>query len=229
MRKMFWCYTAAGVLTAAVLLSASYYACSHPETTIGRCLTTAANASVAMQPATSIVSTIEKTLHHVINPHETATTAGCSEECVPDDPQPIAPEPAVELIDAGVIEMPAHEGEEGPAPIIINEDEPIQRVEEAERRLRPSISTTCRARNRRRGLSMVMPYCTDEEPMSKPTMPYADGQTKQADGSETSDEGVFKAWMKLYQAPDPKSKADAAEEASRSRGRCAGRAEVPGR
>jgi hypothetical protein len=212
MRKVFWCFTGAGVLMAGALSAASYYACNHPDTMIGHCLNTVASASFAMEPVTALASRVAKVTHHAMNPEATTTTAGSCEECVPADPEPIAQEPAAKLA-SGLIDR-NFEVELGPAPIVINEDEPIQHGEEAEA---PPSTIEFKGEQSQElpesACPMVMPYCTDDdEPMATPTMPYADGATKQADGSEVSEDSVFKAWTKLLEKPRQESKPDSSEE-----------------
>ncbi len=180
-----------------------------PNSTVGRCLTTAANASIAMQPVTGLATMVVQATHHYLTPQETATVAGSTEECIPADPQPVAPEPAVEVVEGVVLDGPVQQVEQGPDPIVINEEEPASRVEEAE----PPSSTIDLPGLPDGICPMVMPYCTDDEPMSKPSMPYADSEAeKPAAGGDESDDKVFKAWMNLFEASGRESKSEPAEQ-----------------
>jgi hypothetical protein len=215
MGKVFWCFTGAGALLAGVLLSASYYASANPETTLGHCINTVATASVALEPITALASRAANVSHHAVSLEETTTAADSSEECIPEDPQPVAVEPAVpvaEAIDLSDLKAAVQEAEQRPAPIVISEDEPIQRVEEAETPSAIEIQAGQGAAIADERCPMVMPYCTDDDPSPRPNMPYADAETRQADGSEASEEESFKAWMKLFKEPASESKPSASEE-----------------
>src|SRR6185437_10336493 len=60
---------------------------------------------------------------------------------------------------------------------------------------------------------VFMPYCSDDaETVTKPKMPSTEAEEKQADHSEESDDSASKAWMKLFEDADQKSKSAPAEE-----------------
>jgi hypothetical protein len=210
MRKLFWCCSAAGGLAIGGLFSTAYLACRYPDSIVGRGLSAAASTSIVMQPVTGFATMVAKIAHQTANPQETACTPGSTEECVPDDPQPIEAEPAKN----GVLEFSAAEAKGDPAPIVINEDDPMPRVNEVE--ALPSTIELAGAPKEQAGNAcpMFMPYCTDEdEPAAKPKMPYAEGEhKKQAGDSEESDDSAIKAWMKLLGAEGQESKSPPTEE-----------------
>src|SRR5215472_14397401 len=68
MRKLFWCGSAAGVLALGSLFTATYYAYCEPDSFVSRCITTAANASLAVQPVTGLASMVAQASHFAMNP-----------------------------------------------------------------------------------------------------------------------------------------------------------------
>jgi hypothetical protein len=209
MRKLLWCCSAAGVLALGGMFSATYYGYCHPDSTAGRCLITAANSSIAMQPISSLASVVARASHEAMNPHETAPVGG-NEECIPADPQPVAPE-AIEILGA---QEPGSDIHADGAPIVIHEDEPFPPDVE------PQVPATVDITGLQNGpgapdhvCPLVMPYCTDddEQPAVKPVMPLAQDDEKTPATEESEDKG-FKEWMKLYEGTGKESKSSPVEE-----------------
>ncbi|HEY7427459.1 MAG TPA: hypothetical protein VH682_24710 [Gemmataceae bacterium] len=210
MRKLFWCGLAAGVLAFGSLFTATYYAYREPDSVVGHCITTAANASVAVQPVTELASMVAQASRLARNTQETAGVAGCNEECIPEDPKPIAPEP----VTIAVVEKPAHDVEPEAAPIVIHEDDPLPEANE-EQAVPATIEITGLPNSPDNVCPMVMPYCTDDDEQSavKRVMPYAeDDGVKPAAAIEESEDNAFKEWMKLIEGSDQSEKDGAAEE-----------------
>jgi hypothetical protein len=210
MRKLFWCGSAAGVLALGSLFTATYYAYCEPDSVVGRCITTAANASLAVQPVTGLASMVAQASHLAMNPQETAGVAGCDEECIPEDPQPVA----TESVEIAVVEKPARDGEPEAAPIVIHEDDPLPPAEQSQ-----AVPATIEIAGLPNGpdnvCPMVMPYCIDDEEQSavKRIMPYAeDDGVKPAAATEKSEDDAFKAWTKLIEGSDQAGKDAPAEE-----------------
>lgn len=210
MRKLFWGCSAASVLALGGMFSATYYGYCYPDSTVGRCLTAAASASVALQPVSSLASMVARASHHAMNPQETAAVAGGDEECIPEDPQPIAPE----ANEAGVAQVAGIDIGANGDPIVIREDEPLTQDVE------PQAPATIDIGGLQNGSDvpdnvcpLVMPYCTDddEQPAAKPVMPLAEDDAKPAAGEESEDKG-FKEWMKLFAGSDKESKSSPVEE-----------------
>jgi hypothetical protein len=224
MRKVIWCCSAAGVLAAGSFLSLAYYACCCPDSVVGRSMQVIAEASIAMQPLSGLTSMAVRTNQAHATADETATPL---DECVPDDPQPIAAAPAKEPV--GIIEQvsPVKEREfEEAAPIVIHEDDPMPREEAAPVAPAPlageaefkDIEITVNGPNFTmadfqgqeippKGHPTVMPPCRDDDegPVTPPKkMPRADA------GAEM-EHSVFKAWMELF-AEGNKEKAPEVEE-----------------
>lgn len=210
MRKLFWCGSAAGVLTLGGLFSAAFYGCCYPDSTVGHCLHKAASASVALQPVSSFAAMMARASQHAIDPQETAAVTGGSEECIPDDPQPIAPETSelrgeqLTLNDERPHADPIVIREEVPAPAELSPQVPAT-IELAGRPSVPDVPDhVC---------PLVMPYCSDDEetPAVKPVMPLAEEDQPKA-AAEESEEKDFKEWMKLFKKSDKESKAAVAAE-----------------
>ena len=217
MRKLIWCCSAAGVLAAGSFLSLAYYACRCPDSMVGRSMQVVAEASLAMQPLSGLAS---MAMHaNQTNTSEQAAV-GSDEECIPNDPQPIAPEPNKEFIVSDIQLEPANEAPAEAAPIVIAEEEPMpcdpvpQPIPAAiEIPLMQGVANGC---------PIVMPYCQDdgEPPNTPPIMPHADGddkpicvkEEKADDSSEDSEDQNFKEWMKLFEEAGKKDKSPAAEE-----------------
>jgi hypothetical protein len=202
MRKLFWCCSAAGVLALGSLFAAAYYAYCEPDSAVGLCITTAANASVAVQPVSGLVSMVARASYHVINPQETA--AASNEECIPEDPKPVAAEP-VEIVR---VEKRGLDVEPEAPPIVIPEEDPMP--QEHEEWIVPATIEISDLPNGPDSVCpMVMPYCSDgdEQAASKPVMPSTeDDDKKPATASEDSEDGEFKAWMKLFEGTDQAGK-----------------------
>jgi hypothetical protein len=196
MRKVIWCCSAAGLLSAAGFLSLAYYACRCPDSLVGRSMQVIADASLAMQPLNGITS-----LAMQGSRADTAVSeaAGSVEECIPDDPQPIAPEPKGEVVTLNEIEVEA-------APIVIGEEEPMPREEAA-----PVVPAPIDG-NVAKGCPIVMPYCQDDgdKPMTPPIMPGADASDEKST-SEDAEAATFKEWMKLFNS-NKKEKSPISEE-----------------
>jgi hypothetical protein len=195
MRKLIWCCSAAALLSAGSFLSLAYYSYCCPHSLVGRAMQTIAEVSIAMQPLSGL-TTLAFGTHHANAP------AGSIEECIPDEPRPIEPEPAHEQAECFVQECPVTERafrEMDAAPIVIDEDEPmppvvvdapplalmpIEQVQEL-----PASDS-----------QIFMPYCKDDE--EQPVMPNAaDGdETKSEAAGEEADASVFKEWMELFES-----------------------------
>ena len=209
MRKLIWCCSAAGVFAAGSFLSLAYYACRCPDSAVGRSMQVIAEASLAMQPLSRLASMAM----HVNRANMPAQeTVGSDEECVPDDPQPVAPERKEE---ARLINDINDITAEALAPIVIGEEEPMPAEP-----IPPAAAIEIPAKPGEpmpaNGCPMVMPYCQDdgEPPITPPIMPHADGDDdkpneKKADDSENKD---FKEWMKLFEEENKKDKSPTAEE-----------------
>jgi hypothetical protein len=202
MRKLIWCCSAAGVLAAGSFLSLTYYACRCPDSLVGRSMQVIAEASLAMQPLSGLTSLAMRASQADSPPRQ---SEGSVEECIPDDPQPVAPEQKEEVV-LGVNDIEAEA-----APIVIDEDDPMPREQAAQ--APPATIDITGVQNPEvvaKGCPIVMPYCrdTDDEPMTPPIMPGADagddkpvgaGEKKAGDASEEKGT-VFKEWMKLFEA-----------------------------
>jgi hypothetical protein len=212
MRKLLWCCSAVGVLAAGGLFSAVYFACRCPDSTLGRFVYAAATVTYTLQPIHSLASMVDRANEATVAVSQD-TLAGSVEECIPPDPQPVAPEPAPQIV-AAVDEMPMEKPEPEPAPIIIHEDEPMPRAEVLE--APPSTIDIAGLQGQEMPDSacpMVMPYCVDDdEPAPRPNMPYAEADKKQADGSDVSEDDAFKAWMKLFDEKGKGEKTTTGEE-----------------
>ncbi|HEY7153926.1 MAG TPA: hypothetical protein VH575_08185 [Gemmataceae bacterium] len=200
MRKLFWCCSAAGVLALGSLFTAAYYAYREPDSVVGLCITTTTNASVAVQPVSGLISMVARASHHLINPRETASVAGPNDECVPEDPKPVAAEP-VEIVR---VETRGWDVETEAPPIIIPEDDPMP--PEHEQWIVPAtIELSGLSNGADIVCPMVMPYCSDgdEQAANKPVMPYTeDDDKKPATASEDSEDSEFKEWSKFFEGAD---------------------------
>jgi hypothetical protein len=208
MRKLFWCGSAAGVLALGSLFGAAYFAYCEPDSVIGNCIATAANTSIAMQPVTGLVTMVAQVSRHAMDSEETAGRAGSHEECIPADPQPIAPE--------AVAICPDQNKEPEAAPIVIHEDDPMPPENEGQ-----AVPATIEIVGLPNGgdvpdnvCPMVMPYCADDEqPAVKPVMPYAEDEAKKpVAAAEESEDKAFKEWMKLFEGSGKDGKDSTAEE-----------------
>jgi hypothetical protein len=184
MRKVIWCCSAAGVLTAGSFLSLAFYACRCPHSFVGRSMQVIAEASIAMQPLYGLTSMAMRASQASTPAHETATPR---DECIPEDPQPVMVSQREELPEPKeVIEPDA-------APIVINEQnfdlEPAPAVpapnEFADLQRQEIPPKSC---------PITMPYCRDDEdePATPPKMPRADAE-------EEMKHTVFKEWMELFE------------------------------
>ncbi len=197
---------AAGVLAFGCLFAAAYYACCEPASFIGRCLTTAANASVAVQPITGLATLVVQASHQAVNPQETASMSGSPEECIPEEPQPVAVE--AEPVEIAFADNTVGEAEPEAAPIVIHEETveelPVPSTIEISG-LPACPDAVC---------PMVMPYCADDEQAAlKPIMPYAeDNDIKPVSATKESEDKEFKEWMKLFEESDQSGKDNSAEE-----------------
>ena len=185
MRKVIWCCSAAGVLTAGSFLSLAYYACHCPDSFVGRSMQVMAEASVAMEPLYGITSLAMRTSRANAPAHETTALI---DECIPDDPQPVALDQTEELPEPKeVIEPDA-------APIVISE----QNFDvEATPPVADTSSEIADMQDQEippKGGPITMPYCRDdeEEPATPPRMPRTDAE-------EEMKHSVFKEWMKLFE------------------------------
>ncbi|HEY7330424.1 MAG TPA: hypothetical protein VH592_22480 [Gemmataceae bacterium] len=184
MRKVIWCCSAAGVLTAGTFLSLAYYACCFPDSLVGRSMQVIAEASVAMQPLNGITSMAMRTCQANTPAHSTATPI---DECIPDDPQPVMLEQREQL------PQPKEVGEPDAAPIVINENNfeldtvpvvpaPKDLADMQGQEIPP------------KGTPLVMPYCREDDdgPTTPPKMP-------RAEADQAMKHTVFKAWMELFE------------------------------
>lgn len=205
MRKLIWCCSAAGMLAAGGFLSLTYYACCYPQSLVGRSMRTIAEASISLQPLSGLSSLALQ----ANQAGDLPTTPGSAEECVPDDPQPMAAEP-VPQPEVSIAKDELSKDDEQAAPIVIHEDDPMPR-EDAVQAARATIDIAgMRDQELPANASpLVMPYCQDdgEAPVTPPVMPYADAddvqpahaiaKKKAGDNSEESEDDAFKAWKGL--------------------------------
>lgn len=209
MRKLLWCCSAAALLTAGGFLSLTYYACRHPDSMLGRGMFAIAEASISMQPMSGLVSLVART-----NPPNAPEqeAGGLAEECVPEDPRPIAleeekipnalvkpiePKEEIEFAEIRVPEEDVPPGERVVQAVPATID--MEGVQELPASLCP----------------IVMPSCQEgeEQSMTPPRMPYADEEVekpihsaKKPDQShEESETGVFEAWKKALESGEEKS------------------------
>jgi hypothetical protein len=207
MRKLFWCCAAAGVLVVGGLFSASYYAGRHPDTAFGRCVTTAAGASVVLQPATVIGPVVSKTVGHVLKPHGPAATTA-AHDCIPDEPRPVDAAPA-----AGVIPVEGPAPEQGPDPIVIDEGEPADQGEAlpmpsaVDMDGPPGGAAVEPCQEPDPACPMVMPYCTDDDEGPAPAMPHAD-EDQPARKNGEGGAGHFNPWRELFEDAEPRCQED---------------------
>lgn len=171
MRKVIWCCAVAGVLSASSFLSLAYYACRYPDSLVGRSMQAVAEASLVTQPVSGLTALV---LH---GSQANGSTAGDVEECIPEDPQPVAPERKEEVVIQTCIEI-----EEEVAPIVLGKEEPMPRDEPAPVVVDPIEDKAAQ------GCLVAMPYCQDDEDKA-PVMPGADG--------EEAEKEAFKEWMKF--------------------------------
>jgi hypothetical protein len=210
MRKLLWCCSAAGLLAVGGMFSATYYGYCNPDSTVGRCLTTAASTSLAMQPVSSLAAMAARAGQHAVNPQETAAAVGGNEECIPEDPQPVA-EKEIEILAA---QEQGSDVQPEAAPIVIHDEEPLQPDEQ------PQVPATADISGLHNGpdvpdnvCPLVMPYCTDddnEQPAVKPVMPLVQ-EDEQKPTAEESEDKNFKEWMKLFEGAGKEKKSSSAE------------------
>ncbi|GEM_PF-4781573 len=193
MRKLIWCCLAAAVLMAGSFLSLAYYACRCPDSVVGRSMQVIAEASIALQPLNGLTSLAARANQaYAAAAHETTPP---NEVCIPDEPQPVAPE-LVQEPGEGI--RPATPGTEREfaeaAPIVIDEDDPMPR-ETADPVVAAPIEVAEIQKQEipLKGCPVVMPYCRDEddEAVPPPAMP-------RTETGEESEESVFKAWIELF-------------------------------
>jgi hypothetical protein len=199
MRKLIWCGSIAGVVAASGFLSLCYYACRHPDSIVGRGMCAIADASISMQPLSGLASL-------VVKPNPAHETNGSAEECVPDDPQPVAVE-KVEMRLEATIERNFEVEEE----IVIPEAEVPNKAKIAQV-VDAMIDDNLRELPAANG-QVIMPPCRDgdAEPMPPPRMPLADEVVekpteakKPTEAPEKSEDGVFAAWKKLFETGEEK-------------------------
>ena len=223
MRKLLWCCLAVAVLAVGSLLSGTYYACCHPESLAGRFLFAAARASVAMHPMTGLVSL---SIHANVDENGAHGVPGAVEECIPDEPQPVAPEPKNDPWADVVAEVERADGNfihNNSDPIIIREEDPMPRMQ-----CNPNQPATIDMEGIKNveqpatPCPIVMPYCQDddEQPITPPHMlqagdekekPVCKDQKKSNNALKDSAENAFEAWTKLFQSGQ-ESKSEEAEE-----------------
>jgi hypothetical protein len=182
-----------------------------------------AKASVAMQPLNGLTSLVVRTSQARTSAVEASISI---EESIPEDPQPIAPEPALDAGEKIAQVEPAAEREIGAEadPIVINEDDPMPRAAMAP--IAPATIDMPVVQGQEippNGCPIVMPLCQDDDemPVMPPKMPYAEDndpkvvkvEAKKTSGSsEETEESVFKEWMKLFKDEGKENKSSAAEE-----------------
>lgn len=205
MRKLFWCCSAAGALALGSVSVVGYYAYRAPNSTLGRCIRTAASSSIAVQPLAELATVAAQIGDRVVDSQEAAETADAGNESIPGDPQPLE-EKTVEIASAaGDIDANSP-----PAPIVIPEDEPMP--PDSEGGIVPAtIELSAVPSGADNVCPMVMPYCSDDDQQApaKLVMPYAEDDTSNAamagDDSENSE---FKAWKKLFDQAEQSGKED---------------------
>ena len=220
MRKLIWCCSAVGVLAAGGFLSLIYYSCRCPDSVVGRSMQVIAEASVAMQPLSGLTSLAMRTSQADAQANE---TPGSIEECIPEDPQPVAPEPvpAPEPILAQL--RPADEREMEAAPIVIHEDDSLPH--EVMVPIAPvgiDLPVVQGQEIPPNGCPIIMPRCQDdgELPVTPPKMLYAEENEQKSakvdavktESSEKEDNTLFKEWMKIWGLEDGKEDKSATVE-----------------
>ncbi|HZY87324.1 MAG TPA: hypothetical protein VFE78_20985 [Gemmataceae bacterium] len=179
MRKLIWCSAAAAVLMAGGLFMVWQHARAHPDSLAGRCVVATSGAAIFLNPLAGAGPLVEHVVHHW-------APAGGSEECVtiaPGDEAHWQEEPvcigqegdgheAMRLEMAGVLELPAAEQPDGPAPIVIPEDDPPAPPADENGNVAPLAAPGIDIENEVSPLSM--PYCEDGRAPAPAHMPYAD-------------------------------------------------------
>jgi hypothetical protein len=160
-----------------------------------------AEASVAMQPLNGLTSLAQRTSQ------ATGVAASVAiEQDIPDDPQPLAPEPREQIAQQETVNEKVWEA----APIVIHEDDPMPHeamVPAARENLDPNAVPGQEIPPN--GCPIVMPLCQDEDesPVTPPRMPFAEANdhkpvpshTKKTGGSsEEAESSAFKEWMKFF-------------------------------
>jgi hypothetical protein len=220
MRKLLWCCSAAWVFAAGSLLFSGYYACSYPDSCVGRFLLTAAQVSVGVQPFTGLASLamrVEQVSSHA------SEMAGSAEECIPAEPQPVAPQVNEEkeehVVGQAEIGCLMPQGD----PIVIREDEPVARNEPAP--IAPSTIDMDGMKEQQvpeKVCPIVMPYCQDDEieRTTPPHMPYAEAEKEMPSKpqkpnatatEEPSNANVFNAWKRLWESGNEESSSEVEE------------------
>jgi hypothetical protein len=204
MRKLLWCCSVAGLLALGGMFSVSYYGYCNPDSMVGHCVITAASTSIALQPVSSVVAMVARASQHAMNGQETAAAVGGNEECIPEEPQPVAPEE----IDIQAVREAGNDVQPEAAPIVIHEEEPLPQE------VQPQVPATVDIAGLSNGpdvpdnvCPLVMPYCSDDEaeqPAVKPVMPLAQDDEQKPAVEESEDQG-FKEWMKLFEEKESKS------------------------
>lgn len=195
MRKLIWCCCAAGLLAAGSFLSLAYYACRCPETVVGHSMQILAEAAAAIQPLSGLTALAVRTSQANAQAHEPDVSIA---ECIPDDPQPVAPEPAQKPQGIFRQESPATDREMreiDAAPIVIGEEDPMPRDQaDAADPIPNELAAMQEQEIPPKGRPVFMPYCRDDEdePAIPPTMPGADGGDKK-------ERNVFTEWMELFE------------------------------
>lgn len=224
MRKLIWCCSAAGLLAMGSFLSLAYYACRCPDSLVGRSMQVIAEASVAMQPLCGLTSMAVRTNQAFATANDKATPI---DERIPDDPQPVAPEPKEEGFAFAMHDVDN-------APIIIHEDEPMLGEVTAEPVPTPPTPIEMAGMESQevpsKGSPIAMPYCSDDddEPATPPKMPRADASNcqKTGDSCTKAEQNAFKAWMELFEegkdmkSPSAEELPAPKEEAPQSEPKC---------
>jgi hypothetical protein len=212
MRKLFWCCTAAAVVTAGGLFLAADHACRHPDSAVGRCVLTGSEVVMLLNPFAAGSTAAERVRHawHGEGSAESEALAGSAEEDIPDDPVPVdqepagEPEPVLEGVAVGpaavggVIEMAGQGPCQPPAAIVIPEEdlEPAAAAQGEAVLPPPAASDLAPAEP----FPMAMPYCADEDVTPK-SMSYAYEDDKDPAAAEPRSSGhAWKFGMGLFRS-----------------------------
>jgi hypothetical protein len=201
MRKLIWGSTIAGVATASSFLSLAYYACSYPDTAVGRGMFAVADVSLAIHPLHGMYNTTQ------VPPSD---RAGGAEECIPEDPKPVVEE-KVQNLGGEIARVQENIGIE--ADIVIPEENLAQGTQAAqggEAGVDAEVASELPAGNG----PLPMPKCQEgaEQAAKPPRMPYADegvertaDAKKKAEPSKEEQATVFEAWKSLFESGESKS------------------------
>lgn len=148
MRKLFWCCTAAGVLAVGGVCAVAHHA-GCPASIVSR---GAVAAAALIHPLTGLGLTAGRCTCGPAG-EETAARDDASNNAVPPEPKPVAPE---------AVGAPPTAVAHGPSPIVIREEEPTEHEESGTTGTLCPPATIEPSGERAPPCPATMPYCTDE-------------------------------------------------------------------